>query len=52
MGKKYRKEKRRPDKVQTSHSSYKVSKLYYFLAIFVSVVMVLGLIIFVTDQTP
>ena len=52
MGKKYHKDKRKPDKAQTIHNSYKVSKLYYFLAIFVSVVTVLGLIIFVTAQAP
>ncbi len=52
MEKKYRKEKRKPDKAQTNHTSYKVSKLYYFLAIFVSLITVLGLIISVTAQTP
>ncbi|MBF8265809.1 MAG: hypothetical protein HW384_1673 [Dehalococcoidia bacterium] len=52
MGKKYRKEKRKTDKAQTSYNSYKFGKVYYFLAIFVSVVTVLGLIISVTAQTP
>jgi len=52
MGKKYRKEKRKPDKAQTSHNGFRVNRLYYFLAIFVSIITVLGLIISVTAQTP